>query len=43
MLLLIEFFDTIAGILVLTELCLILLGVELGLIVPKLQHLDIHC
>ena len=42
MLLLIEIFDTIAGILVLTELCLVLLGVELGLFVPKLQHLDVH-
>jgi hypothetical protein len=43
MLLLIEIFDTITGILVLTESCLVLFGVELGLIVPKLQHLDVHC
>ena len=43
MLLLIEVFDTITGIFVLTELCLVLFGVEFGRIVPKLQHLDVHC
>ena len=43
MLLLIEIFDTITGVFVLTELCLVLFGVEFGRIVPKLQHLDVHC
>jgi hypothetical protein len=42
MLLLVENFDTIAGVIVLTELRLILGGVELGIIVPSftLEHID---
>lgn len=42
-LLLIEVFDTIARILVLTEMCFVFFSVELGCIIPKLQLLDIHC
>ena len=41
MLLLIEVFDTIAGIFVLTEVCLVLLRIEFRFIIPQLQH--IHC
>src|ERR1700744_5641773 len=36
MLLLIEIFDAVTGILILTELCLVLFGVNIRLIVPKL-------
>ena len=43
MLLFIEIFDTIARIFVLAKLCLVLAGVKIGLFVPKLQHLDVHC
>lgn len=43
MLLLIENFDTLARVLVLTETCLVFFGVEFGFIVPKLQFLDVHC
>jgi hypothetical protein len=43
MLLFIEIFDTIACIFVLAKPCLVLSGVKIGLIVPKLQHLDVHC
>ena len=41
-LLLIEIFDTVTGILILTEACLVFLCVEFGGIVPHLQFLDIH-
>ena len=43
MLLLIEVFDTVTGVLVLTESCLVFFGIKLGLIVPKLHHVDVHC
>ena len=43
MLLLIEIFDTIAGIFVLTEVCLVLLRIEFRIIIPQLQLLDVHC
>jgi hypothetical protein len=42
-LLLIEIFDTLARVLVLTKMCLVFFGVEFGLIIPQLQFLDIHC
>lgn len=43
MLLLIEVLDTIAGIFVLTEVCLVLLRIELRIIIPQFQFLDVHC
>lgn len=43
MLLLIEIFDTIAGIFVLTEVCLVLLRIEFRFIIPQLQLLHVHC
>ena len=42
-LLLIEIFDTVARVLVLTKTCLVFFGVEFGFIIPQLQFLDIHC
>ena len=43
MLLLIEILDTIAGLFVLAEVCLVLLHIELRIIVPQLQFLNVHC
>jgi hypothetical protein len=43
MLLLIEIFDTIAGIFVLTEVCLVLLRIKFRFFIPQLQLLHVHC
>jgi len=43
MLLLIETFDTITGIFILTEARLVLLRIELRFIIPQFQFVDVHC
>lgn len=42
MLFLVKALDAIAGLLVTTELCLVFLGIEVRLAVPKLELLYIH-
>jgi hypothetical protein len=42
MLLFVEALDTITGVFILTKLCLVFGGIELGLVIPGLAFQDVH-